>query len=81
MNFSKYKLLLKRVKNGYFMSHCSFFTICSKVFFFFLTNTIATISPQFHDESKWQMPFNLVELKQREYKDFVPWLPEIYFWT
>ena len=50
-------------------------------FFFFLTNTIATISLQFHDESKWQMPFNLVELKQREYKDFVPWLPEIYFWT
>ena len=52
-----------------------------KSVFFFLTNTIATISPQFHDESKWQMPFNLVELKQREYKDFVPWLPEIYFWT
>lgn len=63
------------------MSHCSFFTICSKVFFFFLTNTIAAISPQFHDESKWQVPFNLVELKQREYKDFVPCLPEIYFWT
>ena len=50
-------------------------------FFFFLTNTIAAISPQFHDESKWQVPFNLVELKQREYKDFVPCLPEIYFWT
>ena len=50
-------------------------------FFFFLTNTIAAISPQFHDESKWQVPFNLVELKQREYKDFVPCLPEIYFGT
>lgn len=50
-------------------------------FLFVLTNTIPAISPQFHDESKWQMPFNLVELKQREYKDFVPWLPEIYFWT
>ena len=52
-----------------------------KSFFFLITNTIAAISPQFHDESKWQIPFNLVEFKQREYKDFAPCLPEIYFWT
>ena len=32
-------------------------------------------------ESEWQMPFNLKELKHREYKDFVQSLPQIYFWT
>lgn len=63
------------------MSPCSFFTMCSKVFFFFFTNPIAAISLQFHDESKQQMPFNLVELKHREYKDFVQSLPQIYFGT
>lgn len=47
----------------------------------FFINLIAGISPQFHDESEWQMPFNLEELKLREYKDFVPSLPQISFST
>ena len=27
--------------------------------------------PSIPDESEWQMPFNLEELKHREYKEFV----------
>lgn len=54
---------------------------CAPKSFFFFTNPIAAISLQFHDESKQQMPFNLVELKHREYKDFVQSLPQIYFGT
>lgn len=33
VNFNKYKLLLKRVKTGYFMSHCSCSTDGSKIYF------------------------------------------------
>lgn len=47
---------------------------------FFFTNPIATISPQFHDDSEWQVPFNLEELKHREYKDFVQNFPQLCFW-
>lgn len=60
------------------MTHCSLLTICSKIFF---TNPIVATSPQFHDESEWQMPFNLEELKHREYKDVVQSLPQIYLWA
>lgn len=61
------------------MSHCSPYNLLQNLFFF--TNAITAISPQFHDESGWQMPFNLEELKHREHKDFVQSLSQIYFWT
>lgn len=58
------------------MFHCSFFTIRSKIF---LLTQIVAVSPQFHDQSKWQMSFSLVELKHREYKDFVQSLSQNLF--
>lgn len=78
MNFNKYKLLFKRVKRGYFILTVLALRTVHIFILFYFTSPLVAISPQFHDESEWQMPFNLEERKPREYR-FVQSLCRVYF--
>lgn len=48
---------------------------------FFFNESYFCCFPSLLYESEWQMPFNLKELKHREYRDFVQSRPQICSWT